>query len=133
MSCERCGKYEGCKREGRVVVKKTEDGEVGLLGLASVCPLGSYMDGALNTLAEINEILNYYGMRIDPSTGTVSVTCKCENSLSDERKEDDDIDVPSAEKADENGDFLREEISTLWDAIDLLEKRIEKLEGRVYG
>lgn len=133
MSCERCGKYEGCKREGRVVVKKTEDGEVGLLGLASVCPLGSYMDGALNTLAEINEILSdFYGIRIDPSTGTVSVTCKDENSPSDERKEDDDMEVPSAEKGAESDD-LREEISTLWDAIDLLEKRIERLEDKVYG
>lgn len=132
MSCERCGKYEGCKREGRVVVKKTEYGEVGLFGLASVCPLGSYMDGALNALAEVNEILSDYGMRIDPSTGTVSVTCKCENSLSDERKEDDDMEVPSVEKGAESDD-LREEISTLWEAVDLLEKRIEKLEDRVYG
>ena len=132
MSCERCGKYEGCKRESRVVVKKTEYGEVGLLGLASVCPLGSYMDGALNALAEVNKILSDYGMRIDPSTGTVSVTCKDVNNPSDERKEDDDMEVPSKEIDAEIID-LREEISTLWEAIDLLEKRIERLEDKVYG
>ena len=82
------------------------------------------------TAIEYANWLREYLQRQDPDTFTY--TCKDENSPSDEQKEDDGMEVPSAEKGAESDD-LREEISTLWDAIDLLEKRIERLEDKVYG
>ena len=134
MSCERCDRYERCKKDGRVVVRATEKGEWAMLGVASVCPRGSYMEGVLNTLAEVNEILSRCNMSINIDTGALTIIepCKPQNGTSGERNEGDDIEGPTKQNLAENADF-REEICTIWEAIDILEKRVEKLEDRVYG